>query len=211
MKAYGVNRISINPQTMNEETLKVIGRKHTVDDICRVFWEAREVGHENINMDLILGLPNENASHVEHTMKEIQKLAPDNLTVHTLAVKRASRLKEEFSKHTLTEISEMEKMLAMAADCAERMGMKPYYMYRQKNMVGNFENVGYGLPGKEGIYNIQIMEEKQTILAAGSGGSTKVVDPVSGEIRRIFNIKGVEEYMLRIDEMIQRKKDGLPR
>jgi len=211
MKAYGVNRISINPQTMNQVTLDSIGRKHTVADIQRVFWDARELGHENINMDLILGLTNENAFHVEHTMKEIQKLAPDNVTVHTLAVKRASRLKEEFSKHTLTAVSEMEKMIAIASDYAEKMGMKPYYMYRQKNMVGNLENVGYGLPGKEGIYNIQIMEEKQTILAAGCGGSTKVVDPVSGDIRRIFNIKGVEEYILRIDEMIQRKKDGLPR
>lgn len=211
MKQYGVNRISINPQTMNQETLETIGRKHTVEDICRVFHEAREVGHDNINMDLILGLMGETSAHVEHTMKEIEKLAPDNITVHTLAVKRASRLKEEFSKHSLTEVSEMEKMLGISAAYAEKMGMKPYYMYRQKNMVGNFENIGYGLTGKEGVYNIQIMEEKQTILATGCGGSTKIVDPVTDEIRRIFNVKGVEEYILRIDEMIQRKKDGLPR
>lgn len=210
MKEYGVNRISINPQTMNEETLKAIGRRHSVEDIRRVFYEARELGHENINMDLILGLPGENPGDVELTMEEILKLAPDNVTVHTLAVKRASRLKEEFDQHTLSTAEALEEMLAITAEYAKKMGMEPYYMYRQKNMVGNFENVGYCHPGKEGEYNVQIMEEKQTILAAGAGASTKTVDSETDQIQRIFNVKSVEDYIARIDEMIERKKKGLP-
>ncbi|MDD4843394.1 MAG: coproporphyrinogen dehydrogenase HemZ [Anaerotignum sp.] len=210
MKEYGVNRISINPQTMNEETLKAIGRRHSVEDIRRVFYEARELGHENINMDLILGLPGEVPLDVEHTMQEILELSPDNITVHTLAVKRASRLKEEFDQHTLSTAEALEEMLAIAAEYAKKMGMEPYYMYRQKNMVGNFENVGYCHPGKEGEYNVQIMEEKQTILAAGAGASTKTVDPKTNQIERIFNVKSVEDYISRIDEMIERKKKGLP-
>lgn len=211
MKAYGVNRISINPQTMNDKTLRAVGRKHTVEDIRRVYREAREEGHKNINMDLILGLPGENAADVRNTMEEILQLAPDNVTVHTLAVKRASRLKEELSQHDMTTAETLEEMLNIAAEYAEKMGMEPYYMYRQKNMVGNFENVGYCHPGKEGVYNVQIMEEKQTILAAGAGASTKTVDPETDRIERVFNVKSIEDYIGRIDEMIERKRKGLPK
>ena len=209
MKEYGVNRISINPQTMNQKTLQLIGRKHTVEDVKKVFWQARELGHDNINMDLILGLPQETPKDVGDTMSEMEKLKPDNLTIHTLAVKRASRLKENFDFYTLTKAEELEKMLLIASESAKTMGMKPYYMYRQKNMVGNFENVGYCMPHKEGIYNVQIMEEKQTILAAGAGASTKTIDFSQNRIERIFNVKSVEEYISRIDEMIERKKQGL--
>lgn len=210
LKAYGVNRISINPQTMNDETLRRIGRKHSVEEIRHVFWQARQAGHENINMDLILGLPGETAADVRHTMEEIEKLMPDNVTVHTLAVKRASRLREELEQYDMTTAQVLEEMLDIAAQYAKKMGMEPYYMYRQKNMVGNFENVGYCHPGKEGVYNIQIMEEKQTILAAGAGASTKTVDPSTDRIERVFNVKSVEDYIGRIDEMIERKKAGLP-
>ncbi|WP_458408383.1 coproporphyrinogen dehydrogenase HemZ [Anaerotignum sp.] len=210
MKEYRVNRISINPQTMNDKTLMAVGRKHSVDDIRRVFWEAREEGHENINMDLILGLPGENAEDVRNTMEEIMKLNPDNVTVHTLAVKRASRLREELDQHDMTTADTLEAMLNIAAEYAEKMGMEPYYMYPQKNMVGNFENVGYCHPGKEGVYNVQIMEEKQTILAAGAGASTKTVDPETDRIERVFNVKSIEDYIGRIDEMIERKRTGLP-
>lgn len=210
MKEYGVNRISINPQTMNDKTLRAVGRKHTVDDIRRVFHEAREEGHQNINMDLILGLPGEDAADVRNTMEEIMKLNPDNVTVHTLAVKRASRLREELDQHDMTTAEMLEAMLDISAEYAEKMGMEPYYMYRQKNMVGNFENVGYCHPGKEGVYNVQIMEEKQTILAAGAGASTKTVDPETDRIERVFNVKSIEDYIGRIDEMIERKRTGLP-
>ena len=210
LKQYGVNRISINPQTMNDKTLLAVGRRHTVEDIRRVFREARAAGHENINMDLILGLPGEDAADVRHTMEEIERLNPDNVTVHTLAVKRASRLREELSRHDLTTAEELEAMLDIAAEYAAKMGMEPYYMYRQKNMVGNFENVGYCRPGKEGVYNVQIMEEKQTILAAGAGASTKTVDPATDRIERVFNVKSIEAYIGRIEEMIERKRAGLP-
>ena len=210
LKQYGVNRISINPQTMNDKTLLAVGRRHTVEDIRRVFREARAAGHENINMDLILGLPGENAADVRHTMEEIERLNPDNVTVHTLAVKRASRLREELDQHDLTTAEELEAMLDIAAEYAAKMGMEPYYMYRQKNMVGNFENVGYCRPGKEGVYNVQIMEEKQTILAVGAGASTKTVDPATDRIERVFNVKSIEDYIGRIEEMIERKRAGLP-
>lgn len=209
MKEYGVNRISINPQTMNQKTLDLIGRKHSVEEIKEICWQAREMGYDNINMDLILGLPEETVKDVEYTMEQMQKLKPDNLTVHTLAVKRASRLKENFDLYTLTKAEELEKMLVVAGEYAKQMNMKPYYMYRQKNMVGNFENVGYCTAGKECIYNVQIMEEKQNILAAGAGASTKMVYQPENRIERVFNVKSVDDYILRIDEMIERKREAL--
>ena len=210
LKQYGVSRISINPQTMNQKTLDLIGRKHTVEDIISVYHTARELGHKNINMDLILGLPEETPKDVEYTMQEIKKLNPENVTVHTLAVKRASRLKETLDGYNFTAKEDMERMLAIAGSYAESMGMYPYYMYRQKNMVGNFENVGYCKPNTEGIYNVQIMEEKQTILSAGAGSTTKLVYP-DGRIERIFNVKSLEDYISRIDEMLERKRNGLPK
>lgn len=209
MKNHNVSRISINPQTMNQKTLDLIGRKHTVEDIKYIFEKAREIGHNNINMDIILGLPEEKAEDVAHTMEEIMKLSPENVTVHTLAVKRASRLKEQFDLYTLTSLEEMEKMLSVSYKYAEKMGLKPYYMYRQKNMVGSFENVGYCKEGTEGIYNVEIMEENQTIFGCGAGATTKTVDKETGRIERIFNVKSVDDYISRIDEMLDRKKEGL--
>ncbi len=209
MKNHNVSRISINPQTMNQKTLDLIGRKHTVEDIKYIFEKAREIGHNNINMDIILGLPEEKAADVAHTMEEIMKLSPENVTVHTLAVKRASRLKEQFDLYTLTSLEEMEKMLSVSYSYAEKMGLKPYYMYRQKNMVGSFENVGYCKEGTEGIYNVEIMEENQTIFGCGAGATTKTVDKETGRIERIFNVKSVDDYISRIDEMLDRKKEGL--
>ncbi len=209
LKQYGVGRISINPQTMNQKTLDLIGRKHTVEDIISVYHTARELGHKNINMDLILGLPEETPEDVEYTMQEIKKLNPENVTVHTLAVKRASRLKETLEGYNFIAKEDMEEMLSISDSYARSMGMYPYYMYRQKNMVGNFENVGYCKPNTEGIYNIQIMEEKQTILSAGAGSTTKLVYP-DGRIERIFNVKSLEDYISRIDEMLDRKRKGLP-
>ena len=187
IKDGGAGRISINPQTMNEKTLRLIGRAHTVDDIRRVYYQARETGHENINMDLILGLPEEGEAEVTKTMEDIAELAPENLTVHTLAVKRASRLRENLGDYDLTKAVLMEKMIDISSFGARNMGLHPYYMYRQKNMLGSFENVGYAKKGFESFYNVVIMEETQTIFAAGAGASTKLCDPVSGRIDRIFN------------------------
>ena len=207
IKNNGAGRISINPQTMNDKTLKLIGREHTVDDIKRVYAEARETGHKNINMDLILGLPGEGTAEVENTMAEIEKLAPENMTVHTLAIKRASRLREQLEDYDLAKAVLMEKLLDISASTAERMDLSPYYMYRQKNMLGSFENVGYAKKGCESVYNIVIMEETQSIYAAGAGASTKLYDKETGRIERVFNVKNVDEYIARIDEMIERKRN----
>lgn len=209
IKKNGASRISVNPQTMNDETLRLIGRKHTVDDIKRVFYEARSIGHDNINMDLILGLPGEGEDEVKNTMEEIKKLSPENLTVHTLAVKRASRLKETLGDYDLAKAMLMENILGLSAKGAAEMGLAPYYMYRQKNMLGSFENVGYAKKGFESIYNVVIMEETQSIYAAGAGASTKLYDPETDRIERIFNVKNVDEYIGRIDEMIDRKRKGM--
>lgn len=209
LKKYKVDRISINPQTMNQKTLDLIGRGHTVMDIKEVYNMAREEGFYNINMDLILGLPQETLNDVSNTMKEIEKLNPDSVTVHTLAVKRGSRLKEQFDSYTLAETHLMEEMISISKEYAQRMEMKPYYMYRQKNMVGNFENVGYCKKGSESIYNVEIMEEKQTIIGIGAGSTTKIYDSGNDNLSRIFNMKTVEEYNSRIDEMIERKRNFL--
>jgi len=204
---YGISRISINPQTLNDKTLNIIGRKHTVKEFINAFYMAREIGHKNINTDLILGLPDESTEDVENTLKGIYELNPESVTIHTLAVKRASRLKENFKDYDMTKANTIENMLNIAACYTNKMDMLPYYMYRQKNMIGNFENVGYCKKGFECIYNVQIMEEKQTIIALGAGGSTKFVEPVTNRIQRIFNVKSVDDYITRIDEMLQRKID----
>ena len=212
LRAHGVTRISINPQTMWDATLQVIGRAHTVADFENAIAMARATGHDNINVDLILGLPEETAADVSHTIRAVLAFTPENVTVHTLAVKRASRLREELAAHGLaglTQAAQLERMLDVVRTETAAAGLSPYYMYRQKNMVGNFENVGYTQPGRECIYNIQIMEERQSIWACGAGAATKVVNRNTNHIYRIFNVKQAEHYIARIDEMIQRKRDGL--
>ena len=207
LKKHKVSRISINPQTMNQPTLDVIGRHHTVEQTEETFLLARELGFDNINMDLIIGLPGEEKQEVEYTLKEVVRLDPDSITVHSLAVKRAARLnmfKDQYKEMTFTNNQEI---MDMASIYAGNAGMSPYYLYRQKNMAGNFENVGYARPDKAGIYNILIMEEKQTILALGAGASTKVVRSAD-RIERIENVKDIKNYIERIDEMIERKKQG---
>ncbi len=206
LKKHDVTRISINPQTMNDKTLKVIGRHHSVEEIKTAFSMAREVGFDNINMDLILGLPGESYQDVMQTMKQIKPLKPDSLTVHTMAVKRASKLKETLNQYELTGEYDIEKMIELVYDEAKDMELFPYYMYRQKNMVGNYENVGYCRRGKVCVYNVEIMEEAQTILALGAGAISKVVFPSEKRIERIENVKNVEHYIERIDEMIERKR-----
>ncbi len=205
LKKYGVNRISVNPQTMKQETLDFIGRRHSVEQVKEAFTMAREVGFTNINMDLILGLPGEDEQDVKNTMAEIMKLAPDSLTVHSLAIKRASRLSQWIEENGITMINNTDETMHITSDGAKEMGMVPYYLYRQKNMSGNFENVGYSQEGKFGIYNILIMEEKQTIVALGAGSITKRVLS-DGRIERCDNVKDVSLYIEKIDEMIERKR-----
>lgn len=223
MYNHGVRRISVNPQTMQQKTLDLIGRKHTVEQTIEAFRLARHVGFDNINMDLIIGLPGENEDDFRDTLHRIKELNPDSLTIHSLVVKRASRLRsvldEEEKKNSgkadgiLSENDKaavMEKMLDIGQKFAKSEGYEPYYMYRQKNSTGHFgssgqENIGYARKGKECIYNILIMEEKQGILAAGAGASTKKM-LADEKVKRCENVKDITSYISRVDEMIERKR-----
>lgn len=222
MKRYGITRISINPQTMQRKTLDIIGRRTTPEQIVRAFDMAREAGFDNINTDIILGLPGEGPDEVSDTLKQISALRPDSLTVHSLAIKRASALREHLDEIGIEALVNTEETMALAAECAHTLGMKPYYLYRQKNMSGNFENTGYSRPGMECLYNILIMEEVQSIIALGTGAISKRVDhaeyagtetearpeydgsPVN--IERAENPKDIENYLVRTEEMIERKR-----
>ena len=206
LRDHGITRISINPQTMNQKTLELIGRRHSVEMVKERFIMARELGFDNINMDLILGLPGELEADVQRTIEKIVELAPDSLTVHSLAIKRASRLNQWIQENGVSMLHNTDETMKIAAAGAEKLGMKPYYLYRQKNMSGNFENTGYARSGKYGLYNILIMEEKQTIVALGAGSITKRVFP-DGRIERCDNVKDVGLYIEKIDEMIERKKE----
>ncbi|MGB8454549.1 MAG: coproporphyrinogen dehydrogenase HemZ [Anaerocolumna sp.] len=206
LKNHGVTRISINPQTMSQYTLDLIGRKHSVGQVIDTFHMARDFGHDNINMDMIIGLPGEKIADVAHTLAEINKLKPDSLTVHTLAIKRAARLniqKEDYQDMVPTDTLDM---LKLTWDYAKSANYLPYYLYRQKNMADNLENIGYAQYGKEGLYNILIMEEKQSILALGAGALSKFVFHEENRIERVENVKSLKDYIERIDEMIERKR-----
>ena len=212
IRSFPVSRISVNPQTMQQQTLDIVGRRHTVQDVKDIFHMARELGFDNINMDLIAGLPGETAQEMRDTLRQIEELRPDSLTVHALAIKRAARMGQE--KQSAVHLqSEIEAMVEVSAESAQRMGLLPYYLYRQKNIAGNFENVGYEKVDKAGIYNILIMEEQQTIYAAGAGATTKLVLPHKIRLEngketnliRTENVKSITEYIRRIDEMIERK------
>lgn len=209
LKERAVNRISINPQSMNQKTLDLIGRKHTVEQIEEAFLMARQAGHTNINMDIILGLTAETPEDVANTLEKIKKLNPDSLTVHTLAIKRAARLNTQKELYSGQEATDVKKMLRLTQEFAEKERYFPYYLYRQKNMAENLENIGYARYKKEGIYNILIMEEKQTILALGAGGSSKFVFHQEDRIERVENVKSLKDYIERTDEMIQRKRTFL--
>ena len=205
LKASGVNRISVNPQTMQQKTLDLIGRKHTTEDIYNSFRLAREAGFTNINMDFIIGLNGETLSDIKDSFIKVKELAPESITIHSLALKRAAGLNTENKR----EIMDNELMLAMidvATNTCNELGLKPYYLYRQKNMAGNLENIGFSKPDKECLYNILIMEEKQTIIACGAGTSSKIVFE-DGRIERIENVKDPKLYIERLDEMIKRKEN----
>ena len=209
IRKFPVTRISVNPQTMNQATLELIGRRHTVEDTRHAFALARECGFDNINMDIIVGLPGEQKEDVQHTLEEIKKLDPDSLTVHSLAVKRAARLNMFKEQYEEMEFINNQEIMDMAMKYAYECQMGPYYLYRQKNMCGNLENIGYAKVDKAGIYNILIMEEKQSILAAGAGASTKFVFQNGERIERAENVKDVANYISRIDVMIERKRTGI--
>ena len=233
LKAHSVGRISINPQTFRQETLDLIGRKHSIESVIERFYEARELGFDNINMDLILGLPSERLSDVEESLLKIRELAPENLTVHSLAVKRAAKLKTEENKYrgayqagasseefplerdfSLSYIpswkkresrSEMEWMMLSAMQTAEELSLFPYYLYRQKNMAGNLENIGFSKEGKECLYNIFMMEEKHTVFGVGAGSSSKILFG-NGRLERVDNGKDFRSYMEHFTEYQEKKR-----
>lgn len=209
MKNYNVTRISINPQTMNDNTLKLIGRGHNSQDVIDKFKMAKELGFEDINMDMIIGLPGEGLEEAKLTVDEIKKLSPDSLTIHGLSLKRGSIMYENFILKKglgLKNQDEVMKMYEESQKLAKDLNLTPYYMYRQKNMVGNMENLGYAKKGKECIYNIQMIEDKQTIIALGADAVTKVVFLDENRIERFGNVKDVKEYVARIEEMVDGKK-----
>lgn len=214
IKAHGVHRISVNPQSFNQKTLDLIGRRHTVRETIEAYELARSMGFDNINMDIIMGLPGEDIDDVRHTLKLIEELRPDSLTVHALAVKRASRLSTEGKAYTglerkgialdAADAAELAEMTRLGAECADRLGLHPYYLYRQKNMAGNQDNVGYAAEGKECLYNILMMEEKHTVYGIGAGASTKTVVQDTAElglrhgVRKVIrseNVKSLTEYL----------------
>ncbi len=194
LKKWNIDRISINPQSYTQETLKAIGRHHTVEETIDKFHLAREMGMNNINMDLIIGLPGEGVEEFTHTLEETEKLMPESLTVHTLSFKRASEMTQNKNRYKVADRYEITKMMDMATEWTTNHNYVPYYLYRQKNILGNLENVGYALPGQDSIYNIMIMEEKQTIIGLGCGASSKFVHPETGKITRFANPKDPKSY-----------------
>ena len=204
LKEYGATRISINPQTFSDQVLKNIGRKHTARDILDCFAAARRAGHGNINMDLIAGLPGDTVEGFRKSLKTAISLEPENITVHTLTLKRASNLVVE---HRAAAYDDVARMLE-SCTLLEQAGYVPYYLYRQKGTLQNLENIGWCKPGYEGLYNIYIMEEVHTILSAGAGGSTKLVQPGvrHARIERIFNYKYPTEYIDHFDTVLSRKE-----
>lgn len=205
LKKWGIDRISVNPQSYTDETLKAIGRHHTVQETIDKFWLSRNSGMNNINMDLIIGLPNEGIEEFQHSLDESAKMQPESLTVHTLSFKRASEMTHNKDKYKVADRETVTKMMDMASTWTAENGYVPYYLYRQKNILGNLENVGYCKPGEESIYNIVIMEEVQTILGIGCGASTKFVNPETGKITQFHNPKDPAAYILTFEEAIEKK------
>ena len=199
LKAYGVSRVSINPQTMEDRVLQAIGRRHTAADVLRAMDIAQKSGIPHINMDLIAGLPEDTAAGFRRSLDSCIALAPSNITVHTLALKKGARIL--LDGLAVPPAEAVGEMLDYAEERLTGAGYAPYYLYRQKYMSGNFENVGWSLPGAEGLYNIYIMEELHTILSLGAGGSTKMVDPRRGYIERYFNCKFAKEYMEKPEKL----------
>ena len=243
IRQAGAGRISINPQTMNDRTLRIIGRGHTAEQIRQAYALAREEDIRHINMDVIAGLPGEGITEFRHTMEEAEKLRPESLTVHTLAIKRSSpwgeqataeRIRREArrkagqsggtaaeaagaaaspdapEKTPLPSGETAAEMVRLGGETAQRLGMRPYYLYKQKYMTGNLENTGYALPGHECLYNVDIMEETSHILAFGAGGISKRIFPEEGHIERAPNVSNIGNYIDRVDEMIRRKRELFP-
>ncbi|GKV57086.1 coproporphyrinogen III oxidase [Sporosarcina sp. NCCP-2222] len=211
LKKWGIDRISVNPQSYTDETLKAIGRHHTVQETIDKFWMSRNMGMRNINMDLIIGLPNEGLDEFQHSLNETEKMQPESLTIHTLSFKRASEMTRNKDKYRVADRVTVEQMMKQGEQWTASNGYVPYYLYRQKNILGNLENVGYAKPGEESIYNILIMEEVQTIIGIGCGASSKFMDPVTEKITQFQNPKDPAAYILTFEEYIDKKIEHLER
>ncbi|MDQ0268960.1 coproporphyrinogen III oxidase [Cytobacillus purgationiresistens] len=205
LKKWNIDRISINPQSYTQETLKAIGRHHTVEETIDKYHLARNMGMNNINMDLIIGLPGEGVKEFAHSLSESKKLMPESLTVHTLSFKRASEMTRNKSRYKVAERSEVEEMMSMAEEWTKEHQYDPYYLYRQKNILGNLENVGYALPNQESIYNIMIMEEQQTIIGIGCGAASKFIHPETGKINHFANPKDPKTYNESFEAYTEKK------
>ena len=205
LKSHGIKRISINPQTMKDHTLELIGRKHKVDEIVKAFGLARQVGFDVINADIIAGLPEEDLEDFKKTLDELMKLEPENVTVHSLTVKRASKLKDLDPDYHYKQAELVKEMVSYAMEYLGERGYEPYYLYRQKHMAGACENIGYAKKGCENIYNMRIMDEHQSIIALGAGGISKAYDYDKKTLERVPNVYNYVEYINRVDEMIDRK------
>ena len=204
LKNHGVNRVSVNPQTMSDRVLEAIGRKHSAQDIVTALGKVREAGGFAVNMDLIAGLPRDDVENFRRSVDSVLELCPENVTVHTLSIKRGARLR--FSEESLPTGGEVADMLDYANGALRRSGYSPYYLYRQKNMSGGFENVGWTKPGFENLYNICIMEELCSILAMGAGGSTKLIRRDGGKNERLVAPKYPTEYAENIGQVCENKK-----
>ena len=205
LRAHGVGRISINPQTLEDEVLRAIGRRHTAEDIRGACALARAVGFDSINMDLIAGLPRDSEEGFRRTLDGVLAMAPENITVHTLALKKGSTLMEKGG--AIPSGEETARMLEYSLDALEGAGYRPYYLYRQKYMSGALENVGWTRPGKESVYNIAMMEELHTVISIGGGGVTKLVDPEGGRIVRLPNPKYPQDYLASLDKVLAQKEE----
>lgn len=209
LKKYGVHRICINPQTMVDQTLVSIGRDHNAEAIKDLYTQAKAFSFDSINMDLIAGLGEETVKDMAYTIDQILEMRPENVTLHTLALKRASKLNEVKDDVAMQAAETVSDMVAHATKRLTEAGYKPYYMYRQKQMIGNLENIGFTLPQKVCVYNVRIMEEQHSIVALGAGAISKIYFAEENRLERFSNSKGLEDYMARIDEMISKKKEWL--
>lgn len=206
---FDINRISINPQSFTDETLKAIGRHHSVQETIDKFKLSREYHMNNINMDLIIGLPNETRKEVIHSLNETKKLNPESLTVHTLSFKTASEMTRNKSKYPVAARDEIIYMMNLTKTFAEQHDYIPYYLYRQKNILGNLENIGYSKAGEASLYNILIMEEVQTIIGIGCGASSKLIHPETGKIENYLNPKDPKSYNKTYKDYTHQKIDKL--
>ena len=209
IRSGGADRISINPQSMKKRTLELIGRSHSPEDIVKAFETAKGFGFKSINADVIAGLPKEDVTDFTDTLTRVMNLGADNITVHCLAVKRASRLIEEDPDFHYRQGETVGRMLAESRRILTDAGFRPYYLYRQKHMAGAGENTGWCRPGTEGIYNMRIMDEHQSNIALGAGGISKIYYPAENRLERVANVTNYEQYIDRIDEMIKRKEDNI--